>query len=202
MEFIIHRVNLIEELKKTPQEYGCEIDIRTDGSKLILNHDPFTKGDYLVDYLDEYKNGTLVLNIKESGIEDVVLKEVRLRNIKSYFLLDVEFPYLYNAIKNGEKNIAVRFSEEEPIENAILVQNKLDWVWVDTLNKVPINDENIEVLNKFKVCLVCPTRWGRIPDFDNLKEIFKNIKTPMIMTSIEQISNYKRFALEQHSNIR
>ena len=70
MEFIIHRVNLIEELRKTPQEYGCEIDIRTNGSKLILNHDPFNKGDDFIDYLDEYKNGTLVLNIKESGIED------------------------------------------------------------------------------------------------------------------------------------
>lgn len=196
MEFIIHRVNAIKELKQIPKEFGCEIDIRADGSKLILNHDPFHKGDYLIDYLDEYKNGTLILNIKESGIEDLVLKEVRLRNIKSYFLLDVEFPYLFKAIKNGEKNIAVRFSEKEPIENAILFQNKLDWVWVDTLNNVPINKENIDVLNKFKVCLVCPTRWGRIPDYDNLKEIFKSIKTPMIMTSTEQISNYKRFSLE------
>jgi hypothetical protein len=196
MQFIIHRVNAIKELKQIPKEFGCEIDIRADGSKLILNHDPFHKGDYLIDYLDEYKNGTLILNIKESGIEDLVLKEVKLRNIKSYFLLDVEFPYLFKAIKNGEKNIAVRFSEKEPIENAILFQNKLDWVWVDTLNKVPINKENIDILNKFKVCLVCPTRWGRIPDYDNLKEIFKSIKTPMIMTSIEQISNYKRFSLE------
>jgi len=117
MEFIIHRVNLIEDLKKTPREYGCEIDIRTDGSKLILNHDPFTKGDYLIDYLDEYKNNTLVLNIKESGIEDTVLKEVKSRGIKSYFLLDVEFPYLYNAIKTGERNISIRFSEMEPVEN-------------------------------------------------------------------------------------
>ena len=196
MQFIIHRVNAIKELKQIPKEFGCEIDIRADGSKLILNHDPFHKGDYLIDYLDEYKNGTLILNIKESGIEDLVLKEVKLRNIKSYFLLDVEFPYLFKAIKNGEKNIAIRFSEKEPIENAILFQNKLDWVWVDTLNKVPINKENIDILNKFKVCLVCPTRWGRIPDYDNLKEIFKSIKTPMIMTSIEQISNYKRFSLE------
>ena len=43
MEFIIHRVNTIKELKQIPKEYGCEIDIRTDRSKLILNHDPFPK---------------------------------------------------------------------------------------------------------------------------------------------------------------
>ena len=51
MEFIIHRVNLIKNLKKIPKKYGCEIDIRTEGSKLILNHDPFSKGDNLIDYL-------------------------------------------------------------------------------------------------------------------------------------------------------
>lgn len=95
MEFIIHRVNTIKELKQIPKEYGCEIDIRTNGNKLILSHDSFTKGDDFIDYLDVYKNGTLVLNIKETGIEDIVLKEIRLRNIKSYFLLDVEFPYIY-----------------------------------------------------------------------------------------------------------
>ena len=93
MEFIIHRVNKIKELKNISSNYGCEIDIRTDGSKLILNHDPFIKGDNFIDYLDEYKNGTLVLNIKESGIEDLVLEEVKKRDIKSYFLLDVEFPF-------------------------------------------------------------------------------------------------------------
>ena len=52
MEFIIHRVNLIEELKTVPAELGCEIDIRTDGSNLILSHDPFSSGDKLTDYLD------------------------------------------------------------------------------------------------------------------------------------------------------
>ena len=143
MEFIIHRVNLIDDLKKTPKEYGCEIDIRAEGSKLVLSHDPFIKGDNLLDYLDEYSNGTLVLNIKESGIEDLVLEEVRKRNIKSYFLLDVEFPYLYSASEKGEKNIALRFSEKEPIENVSLFQDKVDWVWIDTITRMPINKNNV-----------------------------------------------------------
>ena len=86
MEFIIHKINTIKGLNQIPKEYGCEIDIRTDGSRLILNHDPFTSGDFLTDYLDEYDNATLVLNIKESGIEDYVLEEVKKRGIKSYFL--------------------------------------------------------------------------------------------------------------------
>ncbi len=189
MEFVIHRVNSIKELKKTPEEYGCEIDIRTDGSKIILNHDPFKKGELLKDYLDEYKNGTLVLNIKESGIEDIVLQEVRKRNIKSYFLLDVEFPYLFQASKNGERNIAVRFSEMEPVENIVLFENKVDWVWIDTITNLPLCINNIAYIDKFKSCLVCPSRWGREVDIQKFKtQLVKlNYKVNSVMTDLNKV---------------
>tara|TARA_B110000879_G_C11094367_1_gene480394 strand:- start:215 stop:799 length:585 start_codon:yes stop_codon:yes gene_type:complete len=190
MEFIIHRVNLIDDLKKTPKEYGCEIDIRAEGSKLVLSHDPFIKGDNLLDYLDEYSNGTLVLNIKESGIEDLVLEEVRKRNIKSYFLLDVEFPYLYSASEKGEKNIALRFSEKEPIENVSLFQDKVDWVWIDTITRMPINKNNVDILKNFRVCLVCPSRWGRNEEISKCKsELIKlDFQEVIVMTKIEHIN--------------
>ena len=88
MEIIIHRVNNLNELKNTSQKFGTEIDIRAYGSKLILSHELFQNGECLVDYLDEYQHGTLILNIKEAGIEDDVLKFVRMRsNIKSFFLI-------------------------------------------------------------------------------------------------------------------
>ena len=193
MEFIIHRVNLIENLKKTPQEYGCEIDIRSDGSKLILNHDPFTKGDYLIDYLDEYKNGTLVLNIKESGIEDVVLKEVRLRNIKSYFLLDVEFPYLFSSSKKGERNIAIRFSEMEPIENFNLFKSKFDWIWIDTISRFPVTSQNKHFFKNHKACLVCPSRWGRNKDIHLYKNLFieRGYTPNFILTKLNLINQWR-----------
>lgn len=193
MEFIIHRINTIKELKQIPKEYGCEIDIRTDGSRLILNHDPFTSGDFLTDYLDEYNHGTLVLNIKESGIEDIVLEEVKKRDIKSYFLLDVEFPYLFSASERGEKNISVRFSEKEPIENVSLLKDKVDWVWVDTITKSPINEDSIKILRNFNICLVCPSRWHRTYDIKpfiaDLKKyhIYNNCS---IMTSLNSINEY------------
>ena len=172
MEFIIHRINTIKELNQIPKEYGCEIDIRTDGSRLILNHDPFTSGDLLTDYLDEYNNGTLVLNVKESGIEDIVLEEVKKRGIKSYFLLDVEFPYLFFSSKKRERNIAVRFSEMEPIENLNLFNDKFDWVWIDTMSEFPVNFQNRDILKNYKTCLVCPSRWGRTNDIKFYKKLF------------------------------
>ena len=84
-EFIIHRINEVSKLKSIPFEFGCEIDIRSNGSKLILNHNPYLSGDNLIDFLDNYQHGTLVLNIKESGIENDVLSLVRERKIKSFF---------------------------------------------------------------------------------------------------------------------
>ena len=192
MEFIIHRVNLIEELKKIPQEYGCEIDIRTDGSKLILNHDPCQKGESLIDFLNEYKHGTLVLNIKESGIEDHVLNEVRKREIKSFFLLDVEFPYLYKATLRGEKEIAIRFSEFEPIENVILFNDKLNWIWVDTIKQLPLNHKNLEIIRSLKSCLVCPSRWGRSIEIKKIKKKLNslNFAFDFVMTDLENINQW------------
>ena len=51
MILISHRRNLIEELKNTPKKYGVEIDIRTRGKDLIINHDPYKKGVLLKEWL-------------------------------------------------------------------------------------------------------------------------------------------------------
>jgi len=176
LELIIHRVNTINELRDIPKEYGTEIDIRACGSNLILNHEPFQSGELFGDYLDKYTHGTLILNIKEAGIEDEVLRQVRLHHqIKSYFLLDVEFPYLYRASRNGESSIAVRFSEDESIETVEKYVDMVDWIWIDTNTKLPIDENNIPTLNKFKKCLVCPERWGRPSDIEKYKKILYNL---------------------------
>lgn len=188
MEIVIHRINSIKKLKEIPKNYGTEIDIRAHNSSLVLNHEPFSSGDLLEDYLDNYQHKTLILNVKDSGIEDNVLKLVRERShIKEYFLLDIELPYLVQASIKGEKNMAVRFSEEEPIEFTKNYINKVDWVWIDTFTKLPVNNDNIDILNKFKRGLVCPERWGRKQDIKNYKERFSQLKfkVNVVMTSLE-----------------
>ena len=189
---IVHRVNTIKSLKSVDTDLGCEIDIRTDGSQLILNHDPFKKGDNFIDYLDEYQHGTLVLNIKETGIEKDVLDEVKKRKIKSYFLLDVEFPYIIKAFMRNENNIAIRFSEYETIENVITFKNNLKWVWVDLVSKIPINDFNFKILNQFNLCLVCPSLWNRSNEIFKVKdEIEKyNFKNISVITESKYIFHW------------
>ena len=194
MEIIIHRVNKISELKKLPKNFGVEIDIRTKGSSLILNHDPFLKGDKLIDYLENYNNKTLVLNLKEAGIEEDVLSLVNDFSIKSFFLLDVEMPYMYLAARKGQKNLAVRFSEYENILLASYFQNKLNWVWIDTVTKLPINNSNKKILSQFKSCIVCPERWGRKKDIEIYKHKLKKIKfkPTAVMTSKKYAENWLR----------
>jgi len=188
LEIIIHRVTTIHELKKVKHEYGAEIDIRAWGSDLVLNHEPFQDGERLVNYLDEYHHGTLILNIKEAGIEDEVLRLVLQRSqIKSYFLLDIEFPYLYRASRQGISDIAIRFSEDESIETVKLYKNKVKWVWIDTNTSLPVKTENMNILDKFKKCLVCPSRWGRPHDIEKYKR-----RLDKFLTAVMTDQNYAK----------
>ena len=193
MKLIIHRVNTIKKLRKIPEQYGVEIDIRCFGKKLILSHDPYKNGDNLIDFLKYYSHSLLVANIKEAGIENDVIKLLRKANIKDFFLLDVEFPYLYKSAIKGQKNIAIRFSEKENIDNVKKFINKLKYVWIDTFTKFPINKSNDKILKNFHKCLVSPDRWNRAKDIKLYKKLIKKnkIRIDSVMTSYKYIKDWK-----------
>lgn len=193
MEIIIHRINSLKELIKLPTDYGAEIDIRSQGSRLILNHEPFKNGCNLIDYIENYKHGTLILNIKESGIEEEVLKIVKSKPIKSYFLLDVEMPYIYFSSKRGNKNMAIRFSEYESLKTVEYFTKLVNWIWIDTVNTLPIKSEILPIISNFKSCIVCPERWGRKNDIKVYKKILAelNYEPNAVMTSLDCIKLWK-----------
>ena len=161
---IIHRVNTIAYLKTIPVSFGVEVDIRAYTDQIILNHEPFQKGELFEDYLKQYAHAFIVLNIKEAGIEQRVLDLVNKYKIKKYFLLDVEFPYIYTAARAKNRHIAIRYSEDEPIQAALQYKDLLDWVWIDCNTRLPLNSAVIKKLAHFKTCLVSPDRWGRPED--------------------------------------
>lgn len=198
MEIIAHRINKIKILKSLPIKYGAEIDLRSKGSNIILNHEPFQKGDKFENYLNEYKHGTLILNIKEAGIENDTIKLLKLYRIKNYFLLDVEMPFLYEASRKNFKKVAIRFSEYENIINSKFFINKLDWIWIDTVSKLPLDKANLKIVKKYKSCLVCPERWGRIND---IKLYYKKLQKlnyfpDAVMTSINCIKIWSNFLMK------
>jgi hypothetical protein len=183
MQIIIHRVNKIAELLTIPKKYGVEIDVRGYGDKMLLNHDPIDdpkKYDELEEYLKNFHHAFVIFNMKEAGYESRVIALAKKYGIKKYFLLDVEFPYLYRATRKDKfRKIAVRYSEAEPIEN---VQSQMengkpivDWVWIDTNTMLPLSKNIVNKLSPFQTCLVCPDRWGRPEDIIPYAEKMKKL---------------------------
>lgn len=166
MEIIAHRRNTIALLQATPTVCGVEVDIRTCGSDLIINHDPYLPGESFEDWLNNYRHGTLILNVKEEGLEDRLISLIKAKKIDNYFFLDQSFPFLIKWAIVGLRNCAVRVSEYESIDTALSLAGKIDWIWLDCFTKFPIDHEGAAVLkrNGFKLCLVSPELQGRNSD--------------------------------------
>ena len=179
MEFISHRINTIDELRNVHTDCGVEIDLRDNGDRLILAHDPFQDGEDFEDYLKHYHHGTMILNIKSERIEHRVLELLRKYKIKDYFFLDSSFPMIYLLSKEGENNIALRFSEYEGLDTILNMKNRVKWVWVDCFNQLPINSQSFHILksNGFKLCLVSPELQGQPNKIEEYKSYLasKNI---------------------------
>lgn len=172
---IAHRINTIEQLKASPKSYGVELDLRPDGDKIIIHHDPFAGGEDFEEWLKHYDHALIILNVKAEGMEERLIKLMNQYNIKDYFFLDMSLPFLIKYMRKGTKEIAIRFSEYEPLDFVMGFAGKLDWVWVDCFNDLPLNAESYAALKKhFKLCLVSPELQGydvsRIEEFkDKLK---------------------------------
>ena len=164
MQYIAHRVNTAAKLRDTPREYGVELDLRDRGDRLILEHDPFGDGEDFEEYLRHYQHGLLILNIKSERIEHRALELVRQAKVRDYFLLDCSFPMIRSLIREGERRIAVRFSEFEPVESALALAGQIEWVWVDCFTHMPLDERTYQLLKQhFKLCAVSPELQGRDP---------------------------------------
>ena len=194
MYYIAHRINTIKELLKVPKKYGVEVDLRDYGDKIILQHDPFKKGENFEEYLKSYNHKFIILNIKSEGIEFKVLKILKRFKVKNYFFLDCSFPMINSLSSKNEKKIALRFSEFESIQTIILMSGKVNFVWVDCFSKLPINSKNFKLLkkHKFKLCLVSPELQNQGSKLDIYKEYIrkKALKFDFICTKIFNIKNW------------
>src|SRR3989338_5522372 len=119
---IRHRVNTIAGLKNVAPQYGVEIDIRHNNQTggLYLNHDPGTGDDFeqYMKIFTEQGNRFAIFNTKETGLEQKIVDIAAQLGIENYFLLDVEFPFIYRAfigkgVSGLNGRVAIRYSEAE-----------------------------------------------------------------------------------------
>ena len=178
MLYVAHRINEINQLKQTPSEMGVEIDIRSNGQDLILQHDPFTAGTKFHDWLKCYQDQLIILNIKEEGLEERILSYLNEFNITNYFFLDQSFPFLVKSARQGQKQSAVRLSEYESIYTAITLARQVNWVWIDYFTKFPLNRSEVNELKQldFKLCMVSPELQGYDPEVEinKLADLFSS----------------------------
>ena len=93
-QIILHRINTINLLKKSPKKFGVEVDVRSYNGSLILHHEPFKKGPDFSKWLKFYSHTYLIINIKEEGLEIPILKLLQKFKLKNFFFLDQSFPFL------------------------------------------------------------------------------------------------------------
>jgi len=198
MEFIAHQINTIEELKCVPKEYGVEVDLRDHGNRLILQHDPFKDGEDFEDYLKYYDHGTMILNIKSERIEFRVLELLKKYKVERYFFLDSSFPMVYLLSEQGEKNIALRFSEFEGLDTIMNMKDRINWVWVDCFRKFPMDNisHNIFTDIGLKLCLVSPELQNRRNELKPCIKTLQNgkIKIDAVCSKIDNYNTWNDLA--------
>ncbi len=177
MKIFHHRINTSSQLVEIPPVDGVEIDIRSSGQDIILEHEPFKEGQLLTQWLKHWQGQSLILNIKEEGIEERTLDALRAYPNLEYFFLDQSFPFLVRTINSGNKKTAVRVSDLESVDTALLMN--CDWVWIDCFlgdwNFLPGVVRRLQDNGK-KICLVSPelVRDNAMNELQLLQDILKD----------------------------
>lgn len=196
MIIIKHRINKIKDLKKLNKKLGVEVDIRSNLGKLIIHHDPFENGEDFNEWIKHYNHKFLILNVKEEGLEEKLIKKMDEFKIINYFFLDQSFPFIFKYYQFCNKRSAIRLSEFESITNCKLAQNLCDWVWVDCFNKFILTKSQELKLRqmKYKICIVSPELQGRFErtEIVKIKEKInlKKIKIDAVCTKFPELWDF------------
>lgn len=156
-----HRVNTVPELVATPLDLGLEFDLRSDGDRVIVTHDPFTDGPTIDEFFPHIGPRPCIFNVKCEGVEARVLSLAKQHGIEDFFFLDCSVPAAVKLWRAGERRFAVRWSEHEPLEGVLAWADKASWCWVDCFTRFPGDQAAwVEVAQHFQICLVSPELQG------------------------------------------
>jgi glycerophosphoryl diester phosphodiesterase len=124
--------------------YGVETDVRDFGGRLVISHDPPSGSEpawesFLSDYAELGARGTLAINVKADGLQELVAASLREAGVSNYFVFDMSLPELVRYRSRGMAYFT-RLSDHEPhplcLEGAagVWVDGfERDWTDLDTL---------------------------------------------------------------------
>lgn len=184
-------MNTAKELSSVSSKHGVEIDLRVSEGKIILAHDPFASGESFEFWLEKFCHGTLILNVKEDGLENCITEILQSKGIEDYFFLDQPFPTLRKSSLEN-RPVALRLSEHEnPIEIGDL---QIKWIWLDSFSgNWSYLEKHADWLRsrEFKLCVVSPELQGRSPGSESsvIAEAFQksNLKIDAVCTKTPEI---------------
>lgn len=164
MIYIKHRQNTLAELNHIHLDWGVEIDLRSNvhTGEIHLSHDPWKVGvsfeRWLKAFVSRRIRGPLVLNTKEDGLEDSILRMIKKYRVTNYFFLDTAFPTLVKRIlKHHERHFYFRYSKFEKISGTSKLKTGFDWIWLDCFNGEPLPANEVKALGqKYRICMVSP----------------------------------------------
>tara|TARA_B100000900_G_scaffold415990_1_gene448351 strand:- start:20347 stop:20925 length:579 start_codon:yes stop_codon:yes gene_type:complete len=171
MLIIKHRVNSIQDLKNTPSHFGVEVDLRAFNEKVILSHDPFISGVEFHEWLRFYHHQLLILNVKEDGLENEILRLLKKNKIDNFFFLDQPFPTIIKTVREGCNKIALRYSEYENFLFLKQMSKTCEWVWVDSFNPYSHDRNVLQAIKElgYKICMVSSELQGRNSESERKK---------------------------------
>lgn len=161
MKLYWHRVNTLDQLARLPADQGLEFDLRSDGSRVIVTHDPFTDGVTIEEFFPRIGTRPCIFNVKCEGIEERVAHLAKACGISDYFFLDCSVPAMVKLARAGERRFAVRYSEYEPLPAVLSWAGMASWVWVDCFRQYPEDAAAwAAIAEQFQICLVSPELQG------------------------------------------
>ena len=163
--YIAHRLNTKKKILKIKKFdfKGAEIDLRADSNNIIMTHDPFKKGLNFIKNIKLFKNYFLIIDIKSTGISKKMYKILIKKKMKFLFLNLISQEFV-EMIKLGYSNhLFLRFSLYEKFDLNNKILKKINWIWFDFFNNVPISKNQYKYIkrNKKKICITSPDLLGK-----------------------------------------
>ena len=197
--YIAHRQNAKKNLLRIKKDglHGIEIDLRTDSKKIIITHDPFTKGLDFIKNIKLFKKYFLLIDIKSTGISRTISKILIKNKIKFLFLNLVPHEFI-EMIKLGfSKYLFLRFSSYEGFNLNNKILKKVNWVWFDFFNNQSIKKKEYKYIKKYKkkICITSPDLLGKssVTVLKLINYLNKNrIKVDMVCVKKKNIKLWKK----------